>query len=157
MGYCLVIMGNIRSIDFEIIKEPWNKYQISDNSILKTRTILKKIDRVMEGDKISFTMDAQTLTVIYADPTLKGTPNPKPVTNEEMMKSIDKPDMRYDTSSQEFNEYLLDDGTKIKIFSNVTAVSRTTLKDIHGDPVYRIQSANNIEIKPSKHYKQSKK
>lgn len=146
-------MGNVKSIDFEIIKEPWNKYQLSDNSILKTRTILKKIERVMEGDKISFTMDAQTLTVIYADPALKGTPNTRPVSKEDIIKNIDKQDMRYDTLSQEFNEYHLDDGTKIKIFTNVTGVSRTKLKDSKGDPVYSVQSANNIEIKPSEQYK----
>ena len=45
-------MVKIRSIDFEIIKEPWNKYQISDGSILRTRTILKKVERITNGDKI---------------------------------------------------------------------------------------------------------
>jgi len=150
-------MGNIRSIDFEIIKEPWNKYQLVDNSILKTRTILKKIERTMEGEKISFTMDAQTLTVIYADPALKGTPNTRRISKDDIIKSIDKPDMRYDTLAQEFNEYLLDDGTKIKIFTNVTGVSRTTLKDAKGDPVYTINSSNTIEIKPSEQYKKSSK
>lgn len=150
-------MVDIRSIDFEIIKEPWNKYQLVDNSILKTRTILKKIERVMEGEKISFTMDAQTLTVIYADPALKGTPNTRIISKDDIIKSIDKLDMRYDTLAQEFNEYLLDDGTKIKIFTNVTGVSRTTLKDAKGDPVYSVNSANTIEIKPSEQYKQSSK
>ena len=150
-------MGNVRSIDFEIIKEPWNKYQLVDNSILKTRTILKKIERVMQGEKISFTMDAQTLTVLYADPALKGTPNTRKINKEDIMKSIDKPDMRYDTLAQEFNEYLLDDGTKIKIFTNVTGVSRTTLKDAKGDPVYSVNSSNTIEVKPSEQYKKSSK
>ena len=148
-------MTNIRSIDFDIMKEPWNKYQLSDNSVLKTRTILKKIERVMEGEKISFTMDAQTLTVIYADPVLKGTPNMQKITKDKIARSIDKPDMSYDTLSQEFNEYLLDDGTKIKIFTNVTGVSRTTLKDTKGDPVYSVQSSNTIEVKPSNQYKQN--
>ena len=145
-------MANTRSIDFEIIKEPWNKYQLSDNSILKTRTILKKIDRVMEGNKISFTMDAQTLTVIYADPALKGTPASHKITDSDIMKSIEKPDMRYDTIGQEFNEYHLDDGTKIKIFTNVTNVSRTMLKDPSGDPVYSVKSASTIEVKPANQY-----
>ena len=66
--------GKYKSIEFEIIKEPWNKYQIIDNSVLKTRTVLKKIERIMDGDKVSFSVDAQTLTVIYADSALKGTP-----------------------------------------------------------------------------------
>jgi len=146
-------MENTRSIDFEIIKEPWNKYQLGDNSVLKTRTILKKIDRVIEGNKISFRMDAQTLTVIYADPVLKGAPSMQKITNDDITKSVDKPDMRYDTLAQEFNEYHLDDGTKIKIFTNVTNVSRTTLKDRNGDPVYNIRSSNTIEIKLHDQYK----
>jgi len=150
-------MANIKPIDFEIIKEPWNKYQFADNSVLKTRAILKKVERLTEGDKISFNMDIQTLTVIYSDSGLKGAPNPNPISKQEMIKSIDKPDMRYDTLSQEFNEYLLDDGTKVKIFTNVTNVSRTTLKDTKGDPVYQVQTKNNIDVKPSNQYKASSK
>ena len=145
-------MTKTRAIDFEIIKEPWNKYQISDNSVLKTRTILKKIERITDGEKTSFNIDAQTLTVIYADPSLRGSPNPKKFTSEELMKSIDKPDMRYDTLSQEFNEYRLDDGTRFKIFSNVTGISRSTLKDAKGDPVYYVNSSNSIEIKGSNQF-----
>lgn len=146
-------MAIVRSIDFNIIKEPWNKYQIKDNSILKTRTILKKVDRITKGNEISFTMDAQTLTVIYSDPVLKGIPNTQKITNDDIVKSIDMPDIGYDTLSQEFNEYFLDDGTKIKIFTNVTSISRTTLKDAKGDPIYHIQSTNTIEIKPSGQYR----
>ncbi len=148
-------MRKVKPIDFEIIKEPWNKYQLADNSILKTRAVLKKVERVTDGDKISFNMDAQTLTVIYAESELMGTPNPRPISKKEMMQSIDKPDMRYDTLSQEFNEYLLDDGTKIKIFTNVTSVSRTSLKNSKGEPVYQVQTKNNIEIKQAEQYKQS--
>lgn len=148
-------MTKIRSIDFEIIKEPWNKYQIQDNSVLRTRTILKKIERVIDGEKISFQMDAQTITVVDPDPSLKGTPSKKPITKEEMQKSIEKDDMRYDTIAQEFNEYQLDDGTNIKIFSNVSRISRTSLKDAKGDPVYMVSSNNSIQVKPSNQYKQS--
>jgi len=150
-------MANIRSIDFEIIKEPWNKYQIQDNSILRTRTILKKVERTIEGEKISFNIDAQTLTVIDADSNLKGMPSNKPITKDEIQKSVEKDDMRYDTLAQEFNEYQLDDGTKIKIYTNVTKISRTSLKDVKGDPVYMVSSSNAIEIKPSVQYSKSSK
>lgn len=150
-------MANIRSLGFEIIKEPWNKYQISDNSVLRTRTILKKVERKIEGEKISFSMDAQTLTVVDADDTLKGPPSKKINTKEELMKSIEKEDMRYDTLSQEFNEYQLDDGTKIKIFTHVSKISRTNLKDAKGDPIYSVASSSTIEIKPSDQYKKQSK
>lgn len=150
-------MTDFRSIEFEIIKEPWNKYQLSDNSIIKTRTILKKVERVTKGEKITFNIDAQTLTVVYADSSLKGEPNRNPISMEQIKNSIEKPDMRYNTLAQEFNEYELDDGTKIKIYTNVTQVSRTSLKDVKGDPVYNVISNNAVEIKASQQYKKPQK
>jgi len=144
---------DIKSIDFEIIKEPWQKYQISDGSVLRVRTILKKVERVMEGDKIHFNVDGQTLTVIHADPALKGTKNDRPIGKNEIQKSIDKDDMRYDTLAQEFNEYILDDGTKIKIYTNITNISRTKLFDRTGDPVYVVSNSTTMDIKPSSQYK----
>ena len=52
--------------------------------------------------------------------------------------------------AHEFNEYMLDDGTKIKIYTNVTNISRTSLKDRTGDPVYFIESSGQVEIKRQK-------
>lgn len=59
-------------------------------------------------------------------------------------------DMRYDSLAQEFNEYLLDDGTKIKIHPNIICISRSSLKDVHGDPIYSVLSSNQVWIKPAK-------
>ncbi len=150
-------MTDIKSIDFEVVKEPWNKYQIQDNTILKTRTILKKVQRLTDGDKVSFNIDSQTLTVIYADSSLKGEANPNPVSKQELEKTIDRPDMRYDTLDQDFNEYSLDDGTKMKVFTHVSSIARTTSRDKSGDPIYMIQSSSSVEIKLGEQYKQSKK
>lgn len=145
-------MTEFRSINFEIIKEPWNEYQLTDDSVLKTRTILKKVERITEGQKISFAIDAQTLTVVHADSSLKGDRNPNPISVEQMNNAIELRDMNYSTIAQEFNEYHLDDGTKIKIYTNVTEISRTSLKDAKGDPVYIISSNNSMEIKPGQQY-----
>ncbi len=68
------------------------------------------------------------------------------------MRTIEKRDIRYDTISQEFNEYVLDDGTKIKIYTNVTSIDRSRLHDVNGDPVYNIETSNQMEIKPSNQY-----
>ena len=118
---------------------------------------MKKVERLTDGDKISFNIDAQTLTVIYADSSLKGTVNPNPVSQQELQKTIDKQDMRYDTLSQDFNEYDLDDGTKMKIFTHVSSITRTTSRDKSGDPIYMVQSSSSLEIKLSDQYKRPKK
>lgn len=145
-------MHDIRSLDFEIIKEPWNKYQISDGSVLKTRTILTTVERVLKDNKPNFKARSQTLTVINLDPSLKGTPTPRTYTMNEISESIEKRDMRYDTLSQEFNEYVLDDGTKIKIYTNVTNIDRSRLRNADGDLIYNIKSSTQIELKMSKQY-----
>lgn len=146
-------MTNIRTIDFDIRKEPWNQYEIHDGSILKIRTILMKVERVAINNKeFKFNMETQTLPVIHAANDLKGSPNPKPVLNSEITKAIEVPNMRYNTKSQEFNEYYLDDGTTIKIYTNVTDISRSRLKNRSGDPIYSITTSNQVDIRPSTQY-----
>lgn len=145
-------MSEARSLDFEIIKEPWNKYQIADNSVLKVRTILTKVERRMKDNKPYFKTKDRALIVINADPSLKGEPDPKDYTNQEIKEAVAKKDMRYDTISQEFNEYILDDGTKIKIYTNVTNIDRSSLFNIEGDPIYNVSSTNQVEIRPSSRY-----
>lgn len=141
-------MNKGRLIEFEIIKEPWNKYQLHDNSVLKTRTILKSVRRITQKNEMQYIVDAQSLTVVHADPALSGRPNTTQISNDEILKNIEKEDMRYDSLAQESNEYRLDDGAKIKIHNNITSVSRASLKDQHGDPIYSVLSSNHILIKP---------
>ncbi len=147
-------MPDARFIDFEIIKEPWNKYQISDGSVLKTRIILTEVERVMKGDKPEFSINSRTLTVLSAEPSLKGEPSTERHTSREIAEAVERKDLRYDTLSQEFNEYVLDDGTKIKIYTNITNIDRTRLRNAKGDPIYRIAPSIQIEIKPSSRYGQ---
>lgn len=139
-----------RSIEFEIIKEPWNKYQLQDNSVLKTRTILKSVRRITRKSEMQYLVDAQVLTVVHADPGLRGDANPNQISNDEISRNMEIEDMRYDSLAQESNEYLLDDGTKIKIHPNITSISRSSLKDGHGDPIYSVLSGNQVWIKPAK-------
>ena len=145
-------MPDAQFIDFEIIKEPWNKYQISDGSVLKTRIILTEVERVMKGTKPEFSVNSQTLVVLSADPSLKGEPSTERHTAREIEEAIERKDIRYDTLSQEFNEYILDDGTKIKIYSNITNIDRTKLHNAKGNPIYKIAPSIQIEIKPSNLY-----
>lgn len=145
-------MPDARFIDFEIIKEPWNKYHISDGSVLKTRIILTEVERVMKGTKPEFSVNSQTLLVLNADPSLKGKPSTKQHTPKEIEEAIERKDLRYDTMSQEFNEYVLDDGTKIQIYTNITNIDRTTLHNMKGDPIYKITPSIQIEMKLSSQY-----
>ncbi len=56
--------------------------------------------------------------------------------------------MRYSIVSEEWNEYVLEDGTTVRIKSNVTSIMRTTKIDRHGDPIYLVNSTQIFGLKP---------
>lgn len=113
---------------------------------------MKQVRRKMEFNKPHFDIDANPLTVVYTDPTLQGTKNDKQPSTEDMMKAIDRDDMSYDTLSQEFNEYVLDDSTRIRLYTNITKISRTKFNNIHGEPIYLTDVSSTMDIKLSNQY-----
>ncbi len=66
-----------------------------------------------------------------------------------MIDGIEKRNMRINTISQEFNEYNLDEGIKIKIFTQVISAHRTKYKDRRGEPIYLIDSFTQVVIVPN--------
>jgi hypothetical protein len=57
-------------------------------------------------------------------------------------------DIRYDTLSEEWNEYIAEDGTKIRFKSTLARVHRTNKYDKHGDPIYLIELSGFGQITP---------
>lgn len=137
-------------VDFEIIKEPWNKYSIKDGSELKTRAMLKSAWYVQKDGNKQYSIDLQNFHVIMCDPSLQGEKNQTRYTKEQIGKHIEVEDSRYDTISYEANEYRLDDDTKILMHNNITKISRTSLFDHIGNRIYRVDSEASMTITPRK-------
>jgi len=137
-----------KHLDFEIIKELWNKYNLRDGSSLKTRVMLESAWFIEKDDKKNYSVTIKNFTVILCDPSLQGTKNTTKWTTEQIKKGIEVEDSRYDTISYEANEYLLDDRTKILIHTNITKISRTKLFNKYGDRIYNIQLGISMTITP---------
>ena len=137
-------------LDFEIVKEPWNKYSLRDGSKLKTRIMIKSAWTFEKDGKKNYSIDMQNFTVLLCDPSLQGTKNQTKWTNDQIQKNIEVEDCRYDTISYEANEYILDDGTRIIIHSNITKISRTKLYDPRGDKIYAVNLSASLTITPPK-------
>ncbi|MFQ5710202.1 MAG: hypothetical protein ACE5GD_00330 [Candidatus Geothermarchaeales archaeon] len=73
---------------------------------------------------------------------LKGEPSTKPHPPEELKSSIAAPDSGYDTLSEEWNEYFVEDGTKIRIKDTVARISRTNKYNKDGDPIYLVDHSS---------------
>ena len=137
-------------LDFDVVREPWNKYELADGAVLKTKTILTKVRKQTrdEGGKQieSYSLEIQTISVILTDE--RGTPDTKVYSPQELQASIIKDDVRYTTLSEEWNEYVVDDGGRIRVKSTVARVSKSSKFDKNGEPVYWVESSNMAQIKP---------
>lgn len=137
-------------LDFEILKEPWNKYTLSDGSKLKTRVILKSVWAELKNGKKEYKIDFESKTEMFCDITLQGSSNKTKWTNEDYNKNIEVDNCRYDTIAYETTEYLLDDGTQIVIHSNIGKIKRTKLYNGKGDRIYLIDHQIGVNFTPQK-------
>lgn len=141
-----------RDIDFEVLREPWNKYELDDGSYLKTKYILTKFRKSEpdEQNRIKIGVDGQTLTVTYNVPKeLKGPATTRKYTPEETKNAIQQ-EVGYKTIAEEWNEYIAEDGTKIRVKDTVTRISRTNLADKNGDPIYFVEHSTMVQGAPPK-------
>lgn len=143
--------GRGKSLDFDVVSEPWNKYEITnDGTILKTKYIMKSVFRIMRDDKAQYTGDGQPLSVIVVPENLRKEPDTKTYSPEELKKSIIKDDMRYRTLAEEWNEYQIDDGANVRVKTTVTRIARTSKFDRNGDPIYLVDTNLMIQVKGPK-------
>ena len=140
-------MSEESELDFETIKEPWNKYELRDSTYLKSRHILMKVKK--KGN--TYGIEGQNITVTYNVPkNLKGTPSTQTYTPEELSSSIVVDEVGYNTILEEWNEYIVDDGARIRIKDTIISVSRTSKYDRNGDPIYVAQHSTLVQVRPRK-------
>lgn len=131
-------MTTKKNIDFEVLKERWGKYSLEDGSVLKIIFILTNVKTWEENAQTKYNTNIQNIQVIYSAERLIGEPNKAAFTNEILQKNIEKDDVSIETLSTPVNEYLLDNRTKLKIFPQVIKVSRSSLKNKLGEPIYMV-------------------
>lgn len=128
-------------LDFTVLKEDWSRYNLSDSSILKIKLIATKI-RKKNSD---YNIDVQNMIVVLSNE--RGQPDTKVYSPSELQQSITH-DVRYTIITQDWNEYVTDDGANIKVQPMVTKVSKTSKFDLHGDPIYLVIVQGNVVIEP---------
>lgn len=144
------------SLDFEVLKEPWNLYQIADGSKLRIRTVLKDVRRVMEDGVPKYSVSVEGLIAIICAPELKGTPTVPAPEPSKLQENIEQADVAFDTIFQDNNDYMLNDGARIKLYFNLGDIVRTTLYDSNGDRIYIINHFSTVNIKAPPQYNPQK-
>lgn len=127
-------------IDFEVLKERWGKYSLDDGSTLKIRFIVTSIMSIQENGKTKYNASIQNVQTIYPAEHLIGTPQTAVFSNDIITKNIEKDDVGFDVLDNPANEYILDNGTKLKIFPLVIKATRSSLRNKKGEPIYMIST-----------------
>ena len=142
------MLGEERPLDFEVVAEPWNKYEVSDHVIIKTKYVITKVTRVTANDKNNYRIDGQTMSVVLNMGNEKGPKDTRTYSPEELKPEIKFDNMHYKTLAEEWNEYRVDDGAVIRLKATITRVAKTRKYDLNGDPVYVIDNNVMLQVRP---------
>jgi len=136
-------------VDFEVVKESWNEHKLSDGARLRTKLTLGKVvtasgvepERAME-----YSFNTQIMVVAYVPQNMKGTPSGRILTPQEMNEAIVE-DLDYEQTKTAVNEYLLENGVRIKLRLMLTRVGKTSVYNPDGTPLYAVNTQIVPEVK----------
>jgi len=145
-------MSEVKEMDFEVLREPWNVYQLEEGPILKIKYVLTRVIKRREDEgRFGYAFKGQNVVAFsHIPPELRGEPTRAIYSPMELQASIVNEDVRYTTIAEEWNEYLAEDGTKIRVKLTVVKVSRTNKRDVDGEPIYLVQTSLLPQIQPRK-------
>ena len=126
-------------IGFELKRQGVSEYRLEDGSRVKLKdAVLKIIKDPFKTDPSGFLLNVTNLTTVYSPKELKGSPS-EDVTREDLQKSIINNDMNFTTVKEEWSEYELNNGSKVRLKTILTGISSTSLYDSYGEPIYLMQ------------------
>jgi len=136
-------------VEFEVVRETWNEYRLSDGAKLRTKLILGKVisppgippDRAME-----YSFNTQTMVIAYVPQEMKGTPSGRIMTPQDIQNAIIE-DLDYEQTKVAVNEYMLENGVRIKLRLMLTHVGKTNQFTPDGSPLYGVSTQIVPEIK----------
>lgn len=128
-------------LDFMVSREDWCRYDLSDNSILKVKVVLTKVYK----NQGQLMCELSPIHVILTNEI--GDPDLNTYSVEELKASIIR-DIRFTGVIQDWNEYLVDDGTTIKIQPVVLKIAKTSKFDLKGFPRYICDIKGDMQMDP---------
>lgn len=135
----------LKEIDFKALKEDWMHIHLEDGTIIRFKSVLTRVFDTGQRDPVGepiYRIDSQNVVVARAPEELKGIPSEFVPPIHEIAK-IRKPSVVKIRAivGEDWNEYELEDGSRIKTKTIVTKVLRLDgFFDAYGNPIYIIQS-----------------
>ena len=140
--------------EIEIIREEWNNYQLSDGTDYRTKFILTHFDATPKSNKLHTHFNRQILQKAWnVDKSLYGVPDKKKHSAAELTLNIQEPDLDFELIEAGESEYLLKSKNLVGEFkgtSEITSISRSSLKNKTGKPEYVTQISVKFQFKALK-------
>jgi len=121
-------------LDFKVLNEPWNLYELEDHSILKVKVVL--INVIKENGV--FSLQTRNVIGVIPNPSLIGSPSSPLKPGETLDSYIEKEDLKIvDEKAVDWNEYEIpSENMRLSIKGIPVIISRTSRRDEKGIPLY---------------------
>ena len=125
---------------FERLKEEeLNEYKLKDGSVIKVKPVLSWIKLQQKGEHIATEIQIKYEKITDPAPELCGKPDSRSYTEEELSEFIIDEDIDFKSVRESWNEYLLEDGSKLSMRISLKKVSRTNKFNDCGKPIYLLK------------------
>lgn len=132
---------------FETVSESFSVYALKDGSYLMMRMNIFKIARQIDGaGNIGFGINGNPAVVVITPKKLRGTPSPRPPTPQEIMATIVDDDIEFSVIDDKWQTYKTMDGIFIILKLVPIKVSRTSIFDQNGEPLYNVNHQMLIKV-----------
>ena len=131
-------MSDFVTLDFKVIKEYWDSYLLSDDTKLKSRVVLTGVKKSKTNPSKEYEFNFQSIQSFIFSDKATGPPHKKMYTKEDMESSYNK-EIAFSTTSEKWNEYLLDDNTRVRLKNTVAGITKSDLYLQDGDPIYNVK------------------
>ena len=131
-------MNDSITVDFKVIKENWDSYLLNDGTKLKSRVILTGVKKSKENPEKEYEFDFQSIQSFVFSDKSRGSSHSKLYSKEELEASYRK-ELNFSIESEKWNEYLLEDDTKVRLKNTIGGVVKSDLFLQNGDPIYNVK------------------
>jgi hypothetical protein len=131
-------------VSFETVREGWSIYKTKESkgsATIKLKVVVLKLflEQLDEGGNAQFGAASRLVLTVTVPRNMKGPPSKTPITPKAVADSIVEVDVPFEVIREDWNEYRID-GAVVSIKPIATIISKTSLFDSNGDPVYNVQN-----------------
>jgi len=129
-------------VDFDIVNEDWNLYELEDHSLLKIKFVLINVIREKVARSgptaigLGYGLQSTNVVGVIPSPEVIG----KPSTPEKKPEVPILEELKFKAIKEDWNEYKLKDGTVISAKNVLVKVAPPRQYDSQGIPIYGIST-----------------